>query len=84
MTNQQIEKLTNQFETPLYVFDISVLKARVAALRNALPQGVNLCFAVKAIRLSFASSSKLSTAWNFARPAKRKSVKDFPSPHKKW
>lgn len=48
MTNQQIEKLANQFETPLYVFDISVLKARVAALRNALPQGVNLCFAVKA------------------------------------
>lgn len=48
MINQQIEKLANQFETPLYVFDISVLKARVAALRNALPQGVNLCFAIKA------------------------------------
>lgn len=48
MTNRQIEKIVNTFPTPLYVFDISVLQSRVAALRNALPKGINLCFAVKA------------------------------------
>ena len=34
--------------TPCYVFDIPVLRERIASLREALPQGVLLCYAVKA------------------------------------
>lgn len=48
MNNRQIEKIANTFPTPLYVFDVSVLQKRVAALKSALPEGINLCFAVKA------------------------------------
>lgn len=47
MTNEQIHTLTTQYGTPLYVFDINVLRRRIAYLRNSLP-GVRLCFAVKA------------------------------------
>lgn len=47
MTDEQIHTLTTQYGTPLYVFDINVLRRRIAYLRNRLP-GVRLCFAVKA------------------------------------
>lgn len=47
MTDEQIHTLTTQYGTPLYVFDINVLRRRIAYLRNSLP-GVRLCFAVKA------------------------------------
>lgn len=47
MTDEQIHTLTTQYGTPLYVFDINVLRRRIAYLRNNLP-GVRLCFAVKA------------------------------------
>ncbi len=48
MTDLQIERLTAQYRTPLYVFDIRVLRERIAALRHALPTNVGLCYAVKA------------------------------------
>lgn len=47
MIDEQIHTLTTQYGTPLYVFDINVLRRRIAYLRNSLP-GVRLCFAVKA------------------------------------
>lgn len=48
MTDKQIEALTAQYGTPLYVFDIQALRRRIASLRQRLPGGVGLCFAVKA------------------------------------
>ena len=37
-----------KMDTAYYVFDIGVLKKRVAYLRSRLPQSVQLCYAVKA------------------------------------
>ena len=34
--------------TPVYAFDIPVLKRRIASLRSALPEQVRICYAVKA------------------------------------
>ena len=48
MTDKQIESLTAQYGTPLYVFDIHTLLQRIAALRHSLPASVRLCYAVKA------------------------------------
>lgn len=48
MTEQKIESLCALYGTPLYVFDVPVLHARVAQLRRNLPVGVDLCYAVKA------------------------------------
>ena len=48
MTNRQIEALSAQFGTPLYVFDERVLQARARFLRRQFPAGTSLCFAVKA------------------------------------
>ena len=48
MTSDQIGRLAAECGTPAYVFDISVLKQRVAYLRSRLPERVQLCYAIKA------------------------------------
>ena len=48
MTEQKIESLCALYGTPLYVFDVPALHARVAQLRRNLPGHVSLCYAVKA------------------------------------
>ena len=40
--------LADRFGTPLYVYDLGVIDRQVAALRAALPERVDLAFAVKA------------------------------------
>jgi diaminopimelate decarboxylase len=40
--------LAAQFGTPLYVYDLDVIERQVAALRAALPEQVDLAYAVKA------------------------------------
>ena len=40
--------LAEQFGTPLYVYDLDVIDRQVAALRAALPERVDLAYAVKA------------------------------------
>lgn len=48
MTEHQMENLTAQYGSPLYVFDVKTLRERVAFLRRSLPTGVGLCYAIKA------------------------------------
>lgn len=48
MNEQKIESLCALYGTPLYVFDVPALHARVAQLRRSLPDHVSLCYAVKA------------------------------------
>lgn len=48
MTELQLETLTAQYGSPLYVFDVQTLRQRVAFLRRSLPSGVGLCYAIKA------------------------------------
>jgi diaminopimelate decarboxylase len=42
------DELASRFGTPLYVYDFDVIATRVAALRDALPDGFDLAYAVKA------------------------------------
>lgn len=42
------QELLDQFPTPLYVFDSTELKRRMDYLRSHLPDGVRLCYAMKA------------------------------------
>ena len=48
MTDLQLHQVLHRETTPLYVFDLAVLPQRVATLREYLPEGVGLCYAVKA------------------------------------
>lgn len=48
MKNTTVEKILNNYQTPLYVFDINTLAERVRYLRSRLPEGVSLCYAIKA------------------------------------
>lgn len=46
--NDSIKALLRQNSSAFYVFDIGQLKRRIQFLRNALPDSVTLCYAVKA------------------------------------
>lgn len=48
MEQNELEYLTRSFPTPMYVFDGRALWERVRFLRDSLPDGVGLCYAVKA------------------------------------
>ncbi len=48
MNDQILSQAVELAGTSCYVFDIDVLKERVAYLRTHLPQGTGLCYAVKA------------------------------------
>lgn len=43
-----IARLARRFGTPLYVYDLSVLRQRAAVLRCSLPSGVHLLYSMKA------------------------------------
>lgn len=46
--NKNEERLIEENQSAFYVFDISRLKQRIQYLRNSLPKGTTLCYAVKA------------------------------------
>ena len=48
MTDEQLMTLAEEYQTPMHIFDMDVLKKRVAFLKNHLPARVSLCYAVKA------------------------------------
>lgn len=43
-----VSRLAGQFETPLFVYDAAVFRGRLAALRAALPERVEVYYSVKA------------------------------------
>lgn len=44
----QYESILKKFETPFYAFDMSALRRRIEYIKSAIPQGIDLCYAVKA------------------------------------
>lgn len=48
MESKKVREILSQYETPLYCFDIDILKERIQYLRNKLPDRVRLCYAAKA------------------------------------
>ena len=48
MKKEIIEEILNNFETPIYVFDIDKLKKRIKFLRDNLTKRLELCYAIKA------------------------------------
>lgn len=48
MEKDVLEKIIKEYETPIYVFDINIIKSRIKYLREKLPENISLCFAIKA------------------------------------
>ncbi len=48
MDQTLIQTLLDRFSCPLYVFEETLLEERIRLLKNALPEDVKLCYAVKA------------------------------------
>jgi len=48
MKKEIIESIVSNFDTPIYVFDIDVLKNRIQYLKDHLSKRIELCYAIKA------------------------------------
>ena len=48
MKQETIKNIINNFDTPIYVFDIDKLKQRIKFLRENLTKRLELCYAIKA------------------------------------
>lgn len=48
MNKNTLARLAQYCPTPMYIFDITALRARIRSLRSHLPAGTGLCYAVKA------------------------------------
>lgn len=48
MKQEIIRNILENFETPIYVFDIDILKDRIKFLKNHLTNRIELCYAIKA------------------------------------
>ena len=48
MDKELIKNIAENYDTPTYVFDIKTLKNRIKYLRDSLPDGVKICYAIKA------------------------------------
>ena len=48
MNEEILKRVLNEYGSPTYVFDIGKVKNRIKYLRNNLPKGTLLCYAIKA------------------------------------
>lgn len=48
MDEVMLKNIIDNYETPIYVFNINIVKDRISYLRKSLPSNVNLCYAIKA------------------------------------
>ena len=48
MKKEVVESILENFDTPIYVFDIDALKERIKFLREHLSKRIELCYAIKA------------------------------------
>ena len=48
MEEKMLKQILEKFKTPAYVFDIGKIKNRIKYLREKLPKGISLCYAIKA------------------------------------
>ena len=48
MDKQLIENIISKYDTPVYVFDINVLRNRIKYLKEKLSEKITLCYAIKA------------------------------------
>lgn len=48
MEEKMLKQILEKFKTPAYVFDVGKIKNRIKYLREKLPKGISLCYAIKA------------------------------------
>ena len=48
MNSDILKEIIQKYSTPIYIFDINLLRERIIYLRSKLPKKVELCYAIKA------------------------------------
>ncbi len=70
--------------TPAYVFDIPVLRSRIAYLRSALPEKVRLCYAVKANTFIVKELADFVDCLEICSPGELSVCSSLKIPHEKY
>lgn len=84
MNDIQLKKLLKQKITPLYVFDAAKLKSRVRELRQVLPDGIGLCYAVKANAFIVKELSDLADRFEICSPGELRICQELQLPADKF
>lgn len=80
----ELNEILSKEKTPFYVFDTSVLEKRIKYLREHLPTGVELCYAVKANTFIAEKASELVDRLEICSPGEYQICHDLSLPAKKF
>ncbi|MBR5975901.1 MAG: alanine racemase [Clostridiales bacterium] len=81
MTDEKILELLKNHPTPFYVFDLGELRSRVKYLKSALPEKVELCYAVKANTFIAKAASECVDLLEICSPGEYRICEKFGIPH---
>ncbi|MBO4927471.1 MAG: alanine racemase [Clostridiales bacterium] len=84
MTTEKIQELLQTGKTPLYVFDLGELAARIQYLRQSLPENVELCYAVKANTFIAKEAGKLVDLLEICSPGEYRICEEMGIPHSRF
>lgn len=84
MNIKEMEALVQRKGTPAYVFDLGVLKSRIAFLREHLPEQVELCYAVKANTFTVRELSEWADWLEICSPGEYQICKTLKIPEEKY
>lgn len=84
MTEEKLKELLNIEKTPLYVFDLKELSKRVHYLKDALPNNVELCYAVKANTFIAKGLENLVDYFEICSPGEYRICEKVKLPYKKF
>lgn len=68
MNQDKLTLIASQYDTPSYIFDVSALNHQVHLIREMLPAGTMLCFAVKANPFLAGTLSKITDRLEVCSP----------------
>ena len=80
----ELNDILSKEKTPFYVFDTSVLEKRIKYLREHLPTGVELCYAVKANTFISQKASELVDRLEICSPGEYRICHDLSLPAKQF
>lgn len=83
MNNERVKLLLNNYQTPMYVFDTSILRQRVNYLKNCLPDNVSLCYAVKANTFIMKELSDIIDRFEVCSPGELSICRELDMPMEK-
>ena len=84
MNDEQLKELLKRKTTPFYIFDLAELQRRIQYLRQALPDHIKLCYAVKANTFVLKEISKFVDRLEICSPGELRICQKLRLPSEKF